>query len=329
MIGMLPSTLTTTNFTLPRQTGFFRGSVRDVYTIDDEYLVMVVTDRISAFDVVLPVAIPHKGQVLCRIASYFLRQTEDIVPNWFIASPDPNVVIGHLCEPYKIEMVIRGYLVGHAWREYEAGKRTLCGVTMPDGLKENDRFPDPLITPATHAEHGHDEDISAEQIVARGIVPADDYAEMAELTRLLYERGSQMAERNGLILVDTKYEFGRRNGSLCLIDEVHTPDSSRYFYSEGFAERQERGERQRQLSKEFVREWLIAEGFQGRDGQTVPAFPDDFVLDVSERYVELFQQLTGQAFPRPDDSEDPLGRIEANIVEALSTLQGAQSDRGR
>jgi phosphoribosylaminoimidazole-succinocarboxamide synthase len=317
---MTASTITKTNFALPGQTGFQRGSVRDIYTIDDRYLVMVVTDRISAFDVLLPVAIPFKGQVLSKIASYFLQQTEDIVPNWFIESPDPNVVIGHLCETYKIEMVIRGYLVGHAWREYEAGNRTLCGVELPDGLKENDRFPEPVITPATHADQGHDEDISAEEIVARGIIPADDYAEMAALTRRLYDRGSEMAQRNGLILVDTKYEFGRRDGRLCLIDEVHTPDSSRYFYSEGFEERQARGERQRQLSKEFVREWLIARGFQGLDGQAVPDFPDDFVEDVSERYIELYQNLTGQSFARLDESEDPLARIEDNVKAALARL---------
>jgi phosphoribosylaminoimidazole-succinocarboxamide synthase len=295
--------------------------VRDIYTIDNRYLVMVVTDRISAFDVLLPVAIPYKGQVLSEIASYFLEQTEDIVPNWFIVSPDPNVVIGHLCEPYKIEMVIRGYLVGHAWREYEAGNRRLCGVELPDGLRENDRFPEPVITPATHAEQGHDEDISAEEIVARGIVPADDYAEMAELTRRLYARGSEMAEQNGLILVDTKYEFGRKDGRLCLIDEVHTPDSSRYFYLEGFEQRQARGDRQRQLSKEFVREWLIARGFQGLEDQAVPDFPDDFVEDVSERYIELFQKLTGQPFARSEESEDPLARIEVNVKAALNRLE--------
>jgi phosphoribosylaminoimidazole-succinocarboxamide synthase len=259
--------------------------------------------------------------VLSEIASYFLEQTEDIVPNWFIVSPDPNVVIGHLCEPYKIEMVIRGYLVGHAWREYEAGNRRLCGVELPDGLRENDRFPEPVITPATHAEQGHDEDISAEEIVARGIVPADDYAEMAELTRRLYARGSEMAEQNGLILVDTKYEFGRKDGRLCLIDEVHTPDSSRYFYLEGFEQRQARGDRQRQLSKEFVREWLIARGFQGLEDQAVPDFPDDFVEDVSERYIELFQKLTGQPFARSEESEDPLARIEVNVKAALNRLE--------
>jgi phosphoribosylaminoimidazole-succinocarboxamide synthase len=295
--------------------------VRDIYTIDDRYLVMVVTDRISAFDVLLPVAIPYKGQVLSRIAAYFLEQTEDIVPNWFIESPDPNVVIGYLCEPYKIEMVIRGYLVGHAWREYEAGKRLLCGVRLPDGLKENDRFPEPVITPATHAEQGHDEDISAEEIVARGLIPAGDYAKIEEFTRQLYARGSEVAERNGLILVDTKYEFGRKDGQLCLIDEVHTPDSSRYFYSDGFEERQARGVRQRQLSKEFVREWLIARGFQGQDGETVPVFPDEFVQDVSERYIELFQKLTGRAFPRSEENEDPLARIESNVKAALAELR--------
>ncbi|MGA3214671.1 MAG: phosphoribosylaminoimidazolesuccinocarboxamide synthase [Acidimicrobiales bacterium] len=318
---MTAPTITATNFTLPGQTAFTRGSVRDIYTIGNRYLVMVVTDRISAFDVLLPVAIPYKGQVLSLIATYFLEQTEDIVPNWFIKSPDPNVVIGHLCQPYKIEMVIRGYLVGHAWREYEAGNRTLCGVRLPDGLKENDKFPEPVITPATHAEQGHDEDVSAEEIIARGLIPADDYAEIEELTRRLYARGSEMAERNGLILVDTKYEFGLKDGQLCLIDEVHTPDSSRYFYSDGFEERQTRGERQRQLSKEFVREWLIARGFQGQDGETVPAFPGEFVQDVSERYIELFQKLTGQVFPRSAESEDPLARIESNVKAALEELR--------
>jgi phosphoribosylaminoimidazole-succinocarboxamide synthase len=318
---MTVPTITTTSFSLPGQTAFVRGSVRDIYTIDNRYLVMVVTDRISAFDVLLPVAIPYKGQVLSRIAAYFLEQTEDIVPNWFIESPDPNVVIGYLCEPYKIEMVIRGYLVGHAWREYEAGKRLLCGVRLPDGLKENDRFPEPVITPATHAEQGHDEDISAEEIVARGLIPAGDYAKIEEFTRQLYARGSEVAERNGLILVDTKYEFGRKDGQLCLIDEVHTPDSSRYFYSDGFEERQARGVRQRQLSKEFVREWLIARGFQGQDGETVPVFPDEFVQDVSERYIELFQKLTGRAFPRSEENEDPLARIESNVKAALAELR--------
>ena len=322
---MTAPTIAATNFALPGQTEFSRGSVRDIYIINNEYLVMVVTDRISAFDVLLPVAIPYKGQVLSRIAAYFLEQTGDIVPNWFIVSPDPNVVIGHLCKPYRIEMVIRGYLAGHAWREYEAGKRALCGVELPDGLKENDRFPEPVITPATHADRGHDEDISADEIVDGGIVPAADYAEMAELTRRLYARGSEMAEQNGLILVDTKYEFGCKDGRLCLIDEVHTPDSSRYFYSEGFEDRQERGERQRQLSKEFVREWLIGKGFQGRDGQTIPNFPGEFVQDVSERYVELFEKLTGHAFSRSDESEDPLLRIEANIKAALASLQKGSS----
>jgi phosphoribosylaminoimidazole-succinocarboxamide synthase len=315
------STITTTDLCFPGQTGFARGSVRDIYTINDRYLVMVVTDRISAFDVLLPVAIPYKGQVLSRIASYFLKQTEDIVPNWFIASPDPNVVIGYVCEPYKVEMVIRGYLVGHAWREYQAGRRMLCGVRLPEGLKENDRFPHPVITPATHAEQGHDEDISVEEIVDRGLIPAGEYVQIEEFTRRLYARGSETAERNGLILVDTKYEFGRRDGRLCLIDEVHTPDSSRYFYSDGFEDRRALGEHQRQLSKEFVREWLIAKGFQGLDGQTVPDFSDQFVQDVSERYMELFQQLTGQVFPRSDEGENPLLRIESNVRSALEELR--------
>ena len=322
---MTSGTISATSFALPGQTGFARGSVRDIYTIDDKFLVMVVTDRISAFDVLLPVAIPHKGQVLSQIASLFLKQTEDIVPNWFITSPDPNVVIGHLCTPYKIEMVIRGYLVGHAWREYEAGNRLLCGVKLPEGLRENERFPEPVITPATHAEQGHDEDISAEEIVERGLIPADDYAEIAEFTRRLYARGSELAERNGLILVDTKYEFGRRDGRLCLIDEVHTPDSSRYFYLEGFEERQRKGERQRQLSKEFVREWLIARGFQGLDGEVVPPFPDEFIQDVSERYIELFQHLTGRKFTPPGEGEDPLARIEERVRAALGELRGLES----
>ena len=317
---MTASAITTTNFTLPGQTGFVRGSVRDIYVINKEYLVMVVTDRISAFDVLLPVAIPYKGQVLSRIASYFLKQTGDIVPSWFVASPDPNVVIGYLCEPYKIEMVIRGYLVGRAWREYEAGRRTLCGVRLPEGLKENDRFPNPVITPTTHAERGHDEDISPEEIIARGLIPADDYAEIEEFTRRLYARGSEMAERNGLILVDTKYEFGRKDGQLYLIDEIHTPDSSRYFYLAGFQDRQDLGERQRQLSKEFVREWLIAKGFHGLDGETVPDLPGNFVQEVSERYIELFEKITGQAFPWSDENEDRLIRIESNVRAALEEL---------
>jgi len=317
---MTASAIKTTDFSFPGQTRVARGSVRDIYVINNEYLVMVVTDRISAFDVLLPITIPCKGQVLSQITSYFLQNTADIAPNWFIESPDPNVVIGHLCEPYKIEMVIRGYLVGHAWREYEAGNRTLCGVRLPDGLRENDGFPEPVITPATHAEHGHDEDISAEEIVAQGIIPASDYAQIEEFTRRLYARGSEAAEKSGLILVDTKYEFGRKNGQLCLIDEVHTPDSSRYFYLDGFEERQERGKRQRQLSKEFVREWLIAKNFQGLEGQTIPEFPNEFVKDVSERYIELYQKLTGQGFIRSDDEEDPLRRIDANVKEALKKL---------
>lgn len=306
-----------TNFTLPGQTNFYRGKVRDVYTVGDK-LVMVASDRISAFDHVLPRAIPYKGQVLNQVATHFLRATEDIVPNWLIDVPDPNVAIGHACEPFKVEMVIRGYLAGHAWREYRDGKRSLCGVQMPDGLRESDPFPEPLITPATKAEEGHDEDITKEDIIARGLVSGEDYALLEKYTRALFARGSRMARERGLILVDTKYEFGKKDGQIYLIDEIHTPDSSRYFYLDGYADRQRTGQRQKQLSKEFVREWLMENGFQGKAGQAMPDMPDAFVRQVSDRYIELFEIVTGQDFAKADTT-NILARIERNIVESLDT----------
>jgi phosphoribosylaminoimidazole-succinocarboxamide synthase len=307
-----------TNFNFSGQTKFYRGKVRDVYTVKDR-LVMVASDRISAFDHVLPRPIPFKGQVLNQIASHFLKETEDIVPNWLEATPDPNVAVGLQCEPFKVEMVIRGYLAGHAWREYKAGKRTICGVAMPEGMKENDKFPSPLITPATKAEEGHDEDISKEAIIEQGIVSAEDYAQLEKYTYSLFERGTEMAARQGLILVDTKYEFGKKEGKIYLIDEIHTPDSSRYFYQEGYEERQQKGEHQKQLSKEFVREWLMAHGFQGKEGQVIPAMPDDFVKEVTERYIELYETITGMAFIKADNS-DILRRIEDNISNYLKVL---------
>jgi phosphoribosylaminoimidazole-succinocarboxamide synthase len=312
-------TLAKTDFDLPGQTGFQRGSVRDIYTIEDKYLVMVVTDRISAFDVVLPALIPYKGQVLAQIATHFLNATSDIVPNWLMESPDPNVVIGHKCETYKIEMVIRGYLTGHAWREYKEGKRELCGAKMTDGMKENEKFSEPIITPATHAETGHDEDISPDEIIKRGIIPAEDYELIEGYTRKLYQRGSEMAAERGLILVDTKYEFGKKDGQLYLIDEIHTPDSSRYFYKEGYNQRLQKGERQHQLSKEFVREWLMAKGFSGQEGQTVPEMTDDIVAQISDRYIELYEALTGGTFEK-SDTNSMTSRIETNILNALEAL---------
>ncbi len=304
-----------TNFQLPGQTAFYRGKVRDVYTLD-ERLIMVASDRISAFDHILPRPIPYKGAVLNQIAAHFLEATRDICPNWLIATPDPNVAIGHRCEPVRVEMVIRGYLAGHAARTYAAGIRTLCGVPLPEGLRENDPFPEPIITPTTKADEGHDEDISREEILARGIVSREDYDQMEAYTRAIFQRGTEMAARQGLILVDTKYEFGKKDGRILLMDEIHTPDSSRYFYADGYAERQARGEKQRQLSKEFVREWLMANGFQGKDGQTMPNMPDEFVQEISERYIELYEKVTGLRFSK-DASEDPLARIEKNILEAL------------
>lgn len=305
-----------TNFQLPGQTAFYRGKVRDVYTIGDT-LLMVASDRISAFDHILPRPIPHKGAVLNQIAAYFLHATRDICPNWLLSNPDPNVAIGFRCEPVRVEMVIRGYMAGHAARTYAAGIRTLCGVTLPEGLRENDPFEEPIITPTTKAEEGHDEDISREEILARGEVSRADYEQMEAYTRALFRRGTEMAAKQGLILVDTKYEFGKKDGRIVLMDEIHTPDSSRYFYAEGYEERQARGEKQKQLSKEFVREWLMANGFQGKEGQKMPVMPDDFVNEITGRYVELYEKVTGKSFIR-DETPDIEKRIEQNILNALS-----------
>ncbi len=309
--------LAQTNFRLPNQTAFYRGKVRDVYTLSDGRLVMVASDRISAFDHVLPRPIPFKGQVLNQIAAHFLAKTEDICPNWLISTPDPNVAIGDACDPFKVEMVIRGYLAGHAARTYASGGRLLCGVKLPEGLTENDRLPTPIITPTTKASEGHDADISREDIIKNGIVNADDYAELERLTHALFQRGTDMAAVQGLILVDTKYEFGRtKSEKIVVIDEIHTPDSSRYFYTEGYAERQKTGEKQRQLSKEFVREWLMANGFQGLEGQKMPTMTDDFVDLTSRRYIELFEKITGKAFEK-SDTTNILKRIRTNIVAHL------------
>jgi len=315
----IPACITRTDFTFPKQKSVYHGKVRDVYNIDDRYLVMVATDRISAFDVILPRPIPWKGQVLNQIAAKFLKSCIDVCPNWLMDSPDPNVTIGRKCEPVKIEMVIRGYLSGHAWRVYKSGKRELCGVPLPDGLKENDRFPEPIITPATKAEEGHDEDISKDEILKRGIVSDREWETLERHTRDLFKRGTQMAAERGLILVDTKYEFGRYNGMFYLIDEIHTPDSSRYFYAEGYAERQRRGEKQKQLSKEFVREWLIAHNFQGLPGQVMPALSDEFIESVSSRYIELFETLMGRKF-QPAPYDNALQRIEKNVINSLKNL---------
>lgn len=309
--------ITSTNFQFPAQTAVYKGKVRDVYTIDNRLLVMIASDRISAFDVILPRPIPYKGQVLNQIAQHFMQATQHLVPNWVLGSPDPVVTIGKLCEPVRVEMVIRGYLSGHAWREYKAGKRMICGVPMPEGMKENDKFPEPIITPATKAAEGHDEDISREEILEKGIVSEVDYVQMENYTRTLFERGTEMAALKGLILVDTKYEFGKTDGKITLIDEIHTPDSSRYFYADGYAERQTKGEKQKQLSKEFVREWLIENGFQGKEGQTVPQMSDTFVNSVSERYIELYEYLTGMKFEKPSQ-ENIEERIEKNVLNWLS-----------
>ena len=308
-----------TNFSFPKQTNFYKGKVRDVYTINDQFMAMVVTDRISAFDVVLPEAIPFKGQVLNQIAAKFLAATKDIVPNWVIDVPDEMVTIGRICEPFKVEMVVRGYLAGHAWREYSAGRRSVCGVTLPEGLRENDKLPQPIITPTTKAAVGHDEDISREDILAKGIVSLADYELLEKYTYALYERGTEMAAARGLILVDTKYEFGKVAEEIFLIDEIHTPDSSRYFYAEGYAERQSANEPQKQLSKEFVRKWLIENGFQGKDGQEVPLMTLELVNSISERYIELYEQITGDAFVK-NDNNDVLSRIQENVTEALTRL---------
>lgn len=308
-----------TDFQLPEQTDTYIGKVRDVYTINNKYLVMLVSDRISAFDVVLPEGIPYKGQVLNQIASKFLDATADIVPNWKLAVPDPMVTIGLRCEPVKVEMVIRGYLSGHAWREYKEGKRSICGVAMPEGMKENDKFPQPIITPTTKAMVGHDEDISKEEIINSGLVDKNIYEEIEKYTFAIFQRGTEIAAKAGLILVDTKYEFGLFDGKVYLIDEIHTPDSSRYFYKEGYEERQAKGEAQKQLSKEFVREWLMANGFQGKDGQKVPEMTAEFVTSVSERYIELYENITSEKFVKADIT-DVLQRVEKNILNALKQL---------
>lgn len=310
--------ITHTDFHFPGQTSRYEGKVRDVYFIDGQYILLVATDRISAFDVVLPKGIPCKGQVLNQIASRFLDATSDIVPNWKIAEIDPMATIGLLCEPFKVEMVIRGYLAGHAWREYCAGKRSLCGEPLPDGLKENQRLPRPIITPTTKASEGHDEDISREEIIASGLVSAEDYAQLEQYTLALYQRGCELAARRGLILMDTKYEFGKKDGRIYLMDEIHTPDSSRYIYAEGYEERLARGERQKQLSKEFVREWLMAGGFQGKEGQTVPPMTEQVVDGITDRYIELYEHITGMPFQRHDD-EDIVGRIERNVNTFLAS----------
>lgn len=312
------NTITTTNFNFPNQKSVYHGKVREVYNINDDLLVMVATDRLSAFDVVMPKGIPYKGQILNQIATKFMELTSDIVPNWLIATPDPSVAVGHLCEPFKVEMVIRGYLAGHSAREYALGKRTLCGVTLPEGLKENDKFPTPIITPSTKADNGaHDEDISREDILAKGIVSEADYLVLEEYTRALYQRGTEIAASRGLILVDTKYEFGKtKEGKIVLIDEIHTPDSSRYFYKEGYQERQDRGEAQKQLSKEFVRQWLIANGFQGKEGQQIPEMTEEYIATVSERYIELYENIIGEKFVKADISNIN-DRIEQNVLTYL------------
>lgn len=307
-----------TQFHLPGQSAFYRGKVRDVYYLKQDLLVMVASDRISAFDRILPRPIPFKGQVLNQVARHFLESTSDIVPNWVLDYPDERSALGHLCTPYKIEMVIRGYLAGHAWREYRDGKRVISGVPMPEGLKEGDPFPQAIITPATKAEEGHDEDISREEIIARGLVPAEEYALLEKYTRALFQRGSEMARQRGLILVDTKYEFGKKDGKIYLIDEIHTPDSSRYYLLEGYAERQQKGERQKQLSKEFVREWLMEHGFQGLEGQEMPDLPDAFVKQVSQRYIELYEKITGKQF---EPVEPDLKRSEAAIRQSIEKFQ--------
>lgn len=308
-----------TNFNFPHQTSFYKGKVRDVYTIDNQLMAMVVTDRISAFDVVLPEAIPFKGQVLNQIAAKFLAATQDIVPNWVLSTPDEMVTIGRICEPFKVEMVIRGYLAGHAWREYSAGKRSVCGVELPDGLKENDQLPEPIITPTTKAAVGHDEDISKADILAKGIVSIVDYNQLETYTQALYKRGVEMAAARGLILVDTKYEFGKVGDVIYLIDEIHTPDSSRYFYADGYAERQENNEPQKQLSKEFVRKWLIENNFQGKDGQVIPQMTPEIVESISARYVELYEQIVGETFIK-NPAAHIENRIEQNVTSAINDL---------
>ena len=314
------NTINNTNYSFPKQKSVYKGKVREVYNINDEVLVMIASDRLSAFDVVMPKQIPYKGQILNQIASKMMEATKDIVPNWIINIPDPNVAIGHLCTPFKVEMVIRGYMSGHAAREYKAGKRMICGIPMPEGMKENDAFPEPIITPATKAVDGdHDEDISKEDIIKQGIVSKEDYEVLEKYTRALFQRGTEIAAERGLILVDTKYEFGKtKEGEILLIDEIHTPDSSRYFYAEGYAERQNRGEAQKQLSKEFVRQWLIANNFQGLEGQTVPEMSDEKILEISERYIELYENITGETFVKSDLSNIN-ERIEKNVLAFLNS----------
>ena len=309
--------LTKSNFNFSGQESVYHGKVRDVHHLGDKLLVMVASDRISAFDHILPKGIPFKGQVLNQIATMFLDATSDIVPNWLIATPDPNVAVGHACDPIRVEMVIRGYLAGHSAREYKKGKRVLCGVELPEGMKENDKFPEPIITPATKAEEGHDEDISREEILSQGIVKEEIYIQLENITRKLFERGTQMAAERGLILVDTKYEFGLLDGKVVLIDEIHTPDSSRYFYADGYEERQAKGLAQRQLSKEFVRQWLIENGFQGLEGQEMPNMPDSFVQTISERYIELYEKITGKEFIE-SDTTNIQKRIEDNVGQYLT-----------
>ena len=308
--------ITETKFSFPKQKSFYKGKVRDVYNIEDKQLVMVVSDRISAFDVVLPKGIPYKGQVLNQIAAQFLKATEDILPNWVISVPDPMVTVGLFCEPFKVEMVIRGYLSGHAWREYKSGKRTVCGVSMPEGMKENDKFPEPILTPTTKASVGHDEDISKEEILKQGIVSKEDYEQLEKYTRAIFQRGTEMAAKMGLILVDTKYEFGKKDGIIYLIDEIHTPDSSRYFYKDGYAERQTKDEPQKQLSKEFVREWLMENGFQGKDGQKIPEMTPEIIASISDRYIELYENIVGEKFIKAD-ATDVVKRVETNINSFL------------
>lgn len=311
----MSNTIIKTNFNFPGQQSVYHGKVREVYTLENDQLLMVATDRLSAFDVVMPKGIPYKGQILNQIATKMMKDTEDLVPNWLTATPDPNVAIGIACEPYKVEMVIRGYMSGHAAREYKAGKRVLCGVEMPKGMKENDKFPQPIITPATKAAMGdHDEDISREDIIARGIVSESEYLQLEDYTKKLFQRGSEIAAKRGLILVDTKYEFGKtKDGKIVLIDEIHTPDSSRYFYKEGYEDRQQKGEPQKQLSKEFVRQWLISEGFQGLEGQKVPIMSDEYIETVSERYIELYENITGETFVKADVSD-----IESRIIKNVA-----------
>ena len=315
---MMNNTILETNFNFQNQTSFYKGKIRDVYTINNDILVMIATDRISAFDTVLPKGIPFKGQVLNQIASSFLDLTSDIIPNWKLSTPDPVVTIGKLCDPIKVEMVIRGYLSGHAWREYKSGKRSICGVSMPEGMKENDKFPQPIITPTTKATVGHDEDISREEIISQGLVSEEDYSYLEKKTLALFESGTEYAKNKGLILVDTKYEFGKsKDGEILLIDEIHTPDSSRYFYLSGYEERQQNGEKQKQLSKEFVRQWLIENNFQGKEGQTIPNMNQEFVNLVSNRYIELFEKITSQNFERGDISS-LLERVENNINSVIN-----------